>query len=79
MPRSFAAGALAGAVSALALFALARPPAARAQAATESVGRYRISTIPGAVYLVDTTNGDVYVRNYTTKRWEPAGNPLRKE
>jgi hypothetical protein len=39
-------------------------------------GRYQISTIPGAVYLLDTEKGDVYVRNYTTKRWEPAGNPL---
>jgi hypothetical protein len=42
------------------------------------VGRYQISTIPGAVYMVDTRTANVWVRAYTDKTWRPAGNPLSK-
>lgn len=42
-------------------------------------GRYQISTIPGAVYLVDTATGDLFVRDYQTKQWRKAGNPSESE
>lgn len=60
-------------------------PQARAQEAAPVAppvapanGRYQLSVIPGAAYMVDTQTGDVYVREYQTKRWGAAGNPLKK-
>jgi hypothetical protein len=53
---------------------------ARAQEAPKAAeGRFQISVIPGAVYLVDTRSGDVWVREYQTKRWATAGNPLKPQ
>ena len=57
----------------LAALALHLPVTAQ-EGAPPQAGRYRISTIPGAVYLVDTATGDVFVREYQTKRWKKAGN-----
>jgi hypothetical protein len=75
MNRS-ALGALAVAC-AVALTALALNRPAQAQGEEERpVGRFQISTIPGAVYMLDTTTGDLYVREYQTKNWRKAGNPL---
>jgi hypothetical protein len=48
---------------------------AQAQDQAAPVGRYQISTIPGAVYLVDSTTGDLFVREYQTGEWREAGNP----
>jgi hypothetical protein len=51
-------------------------PVAAQEDGPPRIGRYQISTIPGAVYMVDTATGDLFVREYQTKRWRKAGNPL---
>lgn len=74
---SLLVAAVAGAVGALLASALTTPAIAQ-DAAVSPVGRYQISTIPGAVYMVDTQTGNVWVRAYTDKIWRPAGTPLGK-
>ena len=49
---------------------------ARAQESPPEVGRYQISSIRGAVYMLDTRTAEVWVWEYQTKRWASVGNPL---
>lgn len=51
---------------------------AQAQDPARPVGRYQISVIRGAAYLVDTTSADVWVREYQSGRWASVGNPVTK-
>ncbi len=75
---SLLAASVAGFVGAFAASAWTTPAIAQSEALSTEIGRYQISTIPGAVYMVDTQTAKCWVRDYTTKTWRPAGNHLGK-